>query len=176
MDDKRLVMEFLHGNEEAFDELYKKYSQMLYRSAFLICQNEADAQDILQDTFITFYHKAKSIRKPESLKFWLLKCVTLRSRDLLRRRKPEILDEHICQTVESGSEDLPDTFDEIVFMECIKALPPKYREVLVLYYYVELSVTEIATVTGQLTGTVKSRLFYARAKLKQLLEGGHRCR
>lgn len=175
MDDKTLVMKFLHGNESAFDQIYKKYSAMLYRSAYLLCQNDADAQDILQDVFITFYHKAQNIRKPESLKYWLLKCVTRMSRDILRKRSPESPADHIREMADANQDVQTDSYEEILFRECIKVLAPKYREVLVLYYYDELSVQEIAAVTGQLTGTVKSRLFYARQKLKETLEGECPC-
>ena len=172
MDDKTLVEAFLRGNEDAFDQIYNTYSAMCYRSAYLICQNEADAQDVLQDTFITFYHKAQRLRKPESLKYWLLRCVTSKSRDLLRKRKSESPAENIRELADWNSDERIDTAEVIVFRECIRALEPKYREVLVLHYYNGLSVREIAAVTGQLAGTVKSRLYYARQRLKEAIEEG----
>ena len=100
-----------------------------------------------------------------------------KSKDILRKRRKEYPDEDIAALSEAdtiGHSLTPAPADEIenksVINERLAALPYKYREVLVLYYYNELSVSEIANVTGQLKGTVKSRLFHAREKLRMDME------
>ena len=177
MEDAVLVGGLLAGEKSSFDHIYEKYSPELYRTAYLILRNKTDAEDATQDAFIALWQKAGSIKNPESLRYWLLKCVSGKSKDILRKRRKEYPDEDIAALSEAdtiGHSLTPAPADEIenksVINERLAALPYKYREVLVLYYYNELSVSEIANVTGQLKGTVKSRLFHAREKLRMDME------
>lgn len=179
MEDSILIREFLAGDKNAFDRIYEKYSTELFRTAYLICKNRADAEDALQETFIALYRKAREITKPESLRYWLLRCLSGKAKDILRKRKREYPEESIVSFAEEagkrrqGAEGfLSELMEQTAFEACLYGMPAKYREVLVLYYYNELSVKEIARLTGQLEGTVKSRLFQARKQVKQRLEEG----
>ena len=174
MEDSILIQRLISGDRDAFNRIYEKYSVPMYRTAYLICQNESDAEDALQETFVTLYQKARQIKKPDSLKWWLIKCVTGKTRDILRRKKHEYPDESVMELYDRQAQSEQE-LDRDDFLHYLSHLKPQQREVLTLYYYNELSVREIARITGQLEGTVKSRLYYARKRLKDQMEGGATC-
>lgn len=178
MKDLLLVRRLLLGDHEAFDCIYEKYSTELYRTAYLMLRNQQDAEDAVQETFVKLWRRKESIRKPESLRFWLLRSLSDTARDALRRRKREVPEEEIQDFAEQRFDRENGDFTAEVLssseMENILSLlTPNARRVVVLYYFNELSVKEIAQLLGQPEGTVKSRLFHARQRLKQaFLEEG----
>ncbi|MBQ9360222.1 MAG: RNA polymerase sigma factor [Lachnospiraceae bacterium] len=103
MEDAVLVGGLLAGEKSSFDHIYEKYSPELYRTAYLILRNKTDAEDATQDAFVTLWQKAGSIKKPESLRYWLLKCVSGKSKDILRKRRKEYPDEDIINLSETHS-------------------------------------------------------------------------
>ena len=179
MEDQVLVREFLSGDRDAFDRIYEKYSTELFRTACLLCRSRADAEDAVQETFVAFYLKAAQIKKPGSLRWWLIRCLTAKARDAMRRAKREVPEEEAEALAEAdgfrkgrGPDFAPGLLEREAFAEDLMSLPPKYREVLVLYYFNGLTVKEIAALTGKLEGTVKSRLYHAREQLRRRMEGG----
>ncbi len=176
MEDKELVEALRSGDRQAFGQIYEKYSTELYRTAYLILRNRSDAEDVTQETFVTLWQRAREIKKPESLRYWLIRCAGSKAKDLLRKQRRELPDEEVDKLSEAvGLRNSDDEFangvvEQEAFYARLYAMPYKYREVLVLYYYNELSVKEIAHLTGQFEGTVKSRLYHARERLRKELE------
>ena len=166
MEDKLLVQNFLSGNMDAFSAIYDKYSTELYRSAYFFCRNRHDAEDVLQETFITLYRQCTKIKKPESLKYWLFKVMTRESYKRIEQASKEIPDEE--QII--GNKIYSDvSFTDHPLYEAVSELPPIYRNVIILYYYNGFSVKEIAQISDCFEGTVKSRLYKARKILKNTL-------
>ena len=87
MEDAELVNRIRDGDRKAFDLLYERYSQGLYRTARFICQDEALAQDALQDTFVTCWLEIGKLRDPGKVKPWLLQILTRRARRMMGERK-----------------------------------------------------------------------------------------
>lgn len=193
MTDEELVIQ-LKGNGEtkknAFDELYHRYKNLAIRNAYLITGNQSDAEDVVQEAFVTSYFRIGEPKNQSGYKAWLMQILIRLSYRTAKRRKREQPDEHTEEIREQKElkDVMSNEFTECGFggqgsplgqlitreeadrvMAAVNALPAKQRVVIVLYYYDELSVEEIASVAGISTGTVKSRLFNARKNLKQIL-------
>ena len=172
------------GKPEAFDRLYAEYHLPLYRTALLILGNREDAEDVLQETFVTAYLHIRDLRSENGLKSWLFQILTHIAYRAGKKKSREIpvelgslgKDNMESRLLLAGSDAVVqpvDSAEEIqgrIFRNALLRLDPMHREVLVLYYYDELSVKEIAKICRCLEGTVKSRLYNARKKLMKALE------
>jgi RNA polymerase sigma-70 factor (ECF subfamily) len=178
MEDTALVDAFRAGDEEAFVEIVDRYKTRLMRLAQSVVHNEDDALDVLQEALIKAYRGLASFRGTSALYTWLYRIVMNQAIDFVRRR-PSV-------TIESTSDmlrELPDTrgmaepdretlnteLRETIFA-AIDRLPRKHREVILLREVEGLSYKEIAEVVGCNEGTVMSRLYYARERLRNQLE------
>lgn len=188
MEEKRALVEsMINGSEAAFDELYHSYSGKLYRMAYFITGNPSDSEDILQETFVKCYLYKSKLKQTERFEPWLYQILVRTAWRLERKKKgmAEISYEGILENEEDkkGAEHIredkktggplesvleAETAKEI--QKALSHLDMKYRTVVLLYYYNELSTREIAHITGAMEGTVKSRLHKARKLLKDLLE------
>jgi RNA polymerase sigma factor (sigma-70 family) len=183
---KALVESMINGSEAAFDELYHSYSGKLYRMAYFITGNRSDSEDILQETFVKCYLYKSKLKQTERFEPWLYQILVRTAWRLERKKKgrAEISYEGILENEEDKKsaehirEDkktdgplesvlVAETANEI--QAALNNLDIKYRTVILLYYYNELSTREIAHITGAMEGTVKSRLHKARKLLKDLL-------
>lgn len=146
----------------------KKYSHMVYRLAWTHSRNDADAEDIFQEVFLRYVRHAWKLLEEEHRKAWLIRTTINCSRNLFRsswsrlRRVSleEIKDD--TKTNEMGSSEV---------LEAVRTLPHKYRTVIYLYYYEDMSIREIAQMLSIKEPTIKSQLLRAKRKLKVLLKG-----
>lgn len=178
---KALVESMLGGSEAAFDELYRSCFGKLYRMAYFITGNRSDSEDILQETFVKcFLHRA-TLKEPERFEPWLYQIMvrTAWRHEKRKKGRQELSFEELLEQEEDEKDKGPlgavleaEAASEI--QSALQCLDVKYRTVVLLYYYNELSTREIARVTGTLEGTVKSRLYKARKLLKKLLEDDSR--
>lgn len=173
MDDIQMVEAIKAGDKEAFNQLYEEYSLRLYRTAYLIVGNSYDAEDVLQDTFVSAYKNISDLKDHTKLKTWLYAILKNRAYKKYNKNQREFPEQDILEKIEvKGTENIKeDRFalkDEIQI--CLMKLKPKLREVIVLYYYNDFTIAEIAQICGSFQGTVKSRLYKARKDLKRELE------
>lgn len=157
---------------ESFEAVMRKYSDMVYRLALSRTGNPADADDILQDVFLRYIRADKTYNDEEHRKAWLIKITINCSKSFLtsawnRHRDFSEADEN------SGANDkrLSDIETRSDVYGAVLKLPVKYRTVIHLYYYEDLSVSQIAKITRATESAVKSQLSRARNMLKELLEG-----
>lgn len=179
MDEASLVRRFQAGDEAAFGELYALYKNAALRSAYLICGNYYDSENVLQETFLTCYQNLLKLKEPDKFKAWFYRILTRAAWGYCKKRDRETPVEAVLaeQSVFTPSvlELLTEAETQAALLRAIDRLPLKQKTVIVLYYYDELSVQEIAQATGTFAGTVKSRLFAARQNLKKnLLEAAGR--
>lgn len=158
---------------EAFDCLMERFYGKLLRMAYLISGNYADSQDIVQETFVILYLNRKKLKEPRYFERWLLKTLTREAWRVCRRRgREQPAQEVFAQGEPEGPSVLEQVMEGIQDRELYRAilsLPPKQRTAVVLYYFDGMSTKEIGAVMGCMEGTVKSRLFAARALLRQSL-------
>lgn len=163
----------------AFDILYDEYKIQAYRTAVFLTGNEEDAQDVVQDTFVTVCLEIGKLKKPEAFISWFYRILTHNAIRYIKKRKREISRESLEEKFTKADSALWEDFTADLLRQeenrqiryLVDQLGEKYRTVVVLYYFNNFSVREIARITGCLEGTVKSRLFKARKLLEEKLTG-----
>ena len=172
-----LVGKIQNGDKSAFDELYKLTSERAYFVALEFTKNNQDAEDILQESYIKALSKINELDKPESFSSWLNQIVANKSKDFLKKKKPVLFnsDEEETDATEllpdedtgfSPEENLDQTELQKTVMEVLDELSEEKRACVLMMYFEELSVGEIAETLEIPEGTVKTRLFSARKDLK----------
>ncbi len=152
------------------EEVLSRYSGMVYRLAYARTMNKCDAEDVTQEVFMKYIKHQYEFMEEEYRKAWLIRVTINASKSLLtsawnRKRVP--MEE--VEGVLEGSTGIDGDFDNSLILE-IKKLPEKYRVIVHLFYFEDLSVKEISSMLGMKESTVKSHLFRAREKLKKNLK------
>ena len=178
-DDDKLISKVKEGDLYSFDLLVKRYQKRIYFLAYRMVKNHDAADDIAQETFINAYKSIKSFKAGYSFYTWLYRiCVNL-SINYLKREKFVLSESQFEETSSplerkaAGSDPsnhlaLKELENKIA--EAIDSLSPKYKAVLVLRIYEDLSYEEIAKTLKVSLGTVMSRLFRAREKMQKMLK------
>ncbi|MFP4540653.1 MAG: RNA polymerase sigma factor [Opitutales bacterium] len=155
-----------------FEALVAEYYQSLYRFGFSLAKNEADASDLVQDTFLIWARKGSGLRDQSKVKSWLF---TTLYREFLRLRRRSVRQADLDP--EEFDRELPavesDTVNQLEAQDALAALQEVddiYREPLALFYLDDLSYKEIAATLDIPIGTVMSRLSRGKAQLKRFLE------
>jgi RNA polymerase sigma-70 factor, ECF subfamily len=181
LNDEALLRQASDGDREALDELFRRYRLVAYRVAHRLLGNDADALDAVQEAFVKALIHLPSFQGRSSFKTWMLRVVSNAALDLGRQRgRREGLsmdalgtkfreDCEPLQTLDPGHEihrqDLRKKLNE-----ALSQLPVAQRQTFVLHAEAELSYREVAETLNISIGTVMSRLYYARQRLRHLLE------
>lgn len=145
-------------------EIIEKYSNMVYRMAYSMVKNRYDAEDIHQEVFMKYLKKCPVFENGDHEKAWFLRVTVNCCKNLWKStwfQRVTGLEET------EASLQQEDAHDELI--DTVKKLPQKYRAVIHLFYYEELSIEEISGVLGEKPSTVRTQLTRARGKLKELL-------
>ncbi|RZL47177.1 MAG: sigma-70 family RNA polymerase sigma factor [Pedobacter sp.] len=166
-----LVNDCRAGSRKAQFELYKLYANAMYNVALRIVNDDAEAEDVLQEAFLDAFNRIKDFRQETTFGLWLKQIVINRSINYLRKRKLELVS---LDEVEVADEPATD-FEETTFkVEAIKAamneLPDGYRVVLTLYLFEGYDHEEIAHILKITENTSRSQYLRAKRKLNSLLE------
>lgn len=151
-------------------EFVKKYSGMVYRLAYSLVKNRSDADDIHQEVFVRLFKSQPVFENQEHEKAWLIRVTTNLCKNLWKtawKRRVVSLSEWDKECAEDSD---PFEREEDSVIGVVKSLPEKYRVVIHLFYYEEMSVEEIAGVLGMLPSTVRTQLTRARRKMRKILE------
>jgi len=178
--DEELLHRHAAGEREALEELFRRYRQPAYRVAFRLLGNEADALDAVQEGFIKALTHLHSFQGRSSFKTWLLRVVSNAALDLGRQRgRRETLSLDAAEAADLNSDRLLTADGSTLGLEqadlrglldqALATLSESQRQTFVLYTDAELSYREVADALGISIGTVMSRLFYARQKLRTYL-------
>jgi len=163
------------GDFDAFDQIFEKYKNEAVRTAYLITGRKSICEDIAQEAFIKCFKHISDLKNPNGFRAWFFRILTRTAWKYGRSASREIPTENMAERVEESSLDLASEQysaaeeNRLLYSE-INHLAPKQKTVIILYYFNGLSTKEIAKVSGCLEGTVKSRLFSARKKLKSRLD------
>ena len=163
-DHAELVRRAQLGSAAAFEHLVLEFGPGIHRFLALRLRNENDVRDTLQETLTAAWLGLPSLEHPAKLRPWLLGIAAHKAADAARRRVPA--PEHELELLGREDESL------LEIREAILALPPHFRDVLLLRYLLQLSEEEVADGLGLRLGTVKSRCARARKALAELLERG----
>jgi RNA polymerase sigma-70 factor (ECF subfamily) len=176
--DEQLLASATAGDRPALEELFRRYRQPAYRVAHRLLGHEADALDAVQEGFVKVLTHLPSFQGRSSFKTWLLRVVSNAALDLGRQRGRR---EALVPAADPGeAESGPLAWDDPTLgLErsdlrraldaALASLPESQRQTFVLHVDADLSYREVADVLGISIGTVMSRLYYARQKLRALL-------
>ena len=164
---QELVDRLRAGDAAALDEVIALHGREVKAVAYTILRNEADADEVAEDTFVTAWLKIGSLRDARALRSWLLKVASRLALRLATRQ----------QAVPLGSADplgaSPDQstaiIDRIALDAALRALPPGMRAVIALHYVADLSVDQVAKTLGRSRNTVKSQLRHALHNMRDSL-------
>ena len=145
--------------------LFETYRQNVYAAAFSVCKNAADAEDILQETFLQYHQTNKQFDSEQHIRAWLLRVALNRAKDVYRQKK---------RRRETALEDYMETLtfpspESGALFSAVMALPEHYRSVIHLFYYEDYTVDEIAKLLHLTQSNVKVRLSRGRKLLKESL-------
>lgn len=153
--------------EPSVEEILGTYSDMVYRLAYARTKNRQDAEDITQEVFLKYIRSGKKFKDEEHRKAWLLKVTANTSKSVLTSAWARHY-AHMEELPEKGFE--MEEKSEVFY--AVQNLPEKYRVVIQLYYYEELSVREISEILLKKESTVKSLLRRGRERVKDMLKEG----
>ena len=174
-----LIERLQNGDKSAFDEFYKLTSPKAYFIALKITQNEHDAEDILQESYIKALEKLNEIDVSQNAMSWFCRIVANKSRDLLKSKKPLVFegeDENFFEEIPEDKtefcpeENLNQEELRLEVMAAIDELTDEKRACIMMMYFGEMSVKEIAESIELPESTVKNRLYTARKDLKSKFE------
>jgi RNA polymerase sigma-70 factor (ECF subfamily) len=171
----QLVIQLQEGNLDALGELYDHYHLLVYRTALGITGDPEAASDLLQDVFLRLYRFKAKIDPARPLEPWLYRMTVNLSRTWLKQQKWLQPLENIAEWISGETKHTPSPYVENKdqwhqIEQALAAMPFHQRAVIVMYYLNDLSLQDIAEILGIPVGTVKSRLYYGRAILKEHLE------
>lgn len=182
-DIRRLVRAARSGDEEAFGELVKTFHQRVYGVAYGLVNNEDDAKDLAQQTWVKVWNKLGSFKEDAGFFTWVYRITSNTCMDFLRskaRRREEALPDTLEPVPDPRVERAPSEVSRpdretqraeirAVFEEALAELSPEHRLALTLREVDGLSYEEIAKVMGCRKGTVMSRIYYARQRMQEKL-------
>ncbi len=166
-------------HEEAFEQLYERYHRLVYYVAFQLCHNDADAQDVVQETFMEVKRSLPHLKNPQYFRLWLYRIIQSKCKKLFRKNKyvfTDIEQDHLLNAfLEENEQYLPEEqlkyrSDRELMHSFIQKLPYPQRYAVYLYYMEQLTTLEIAQLLDVPEGTEKSRLSVSRAGLKKSIE------
>ena len=168
---EKKIKQSIRGDREALLFLLNQEKEKLYRAAYSYVRNEADALDVFQQTVLLAIESVHQLREPKYFTTWLMKICINASLSVLQKHKNVILiDEFKFNTL---STEIATSDEKLDLLDAIYGLDEKYKTVLLLKYYEDLTFEQIAEVLGEPIGTVKSNGKRALAKIKKTLKGAY---
>jgi len=171
-EDRKLIKDYLEGDEEAFDFLVKKYTNAIYNYIFRFCFNQEEAKDLTQETFVKAWKNVKKFKTDGNFKAWLFSIAHNTAIDWLRKKKSysfsqiDLNDDGKFEQSIADLEPLPDEiFSKKELAEeiekALNLLEPDDRTIILWHHFEDFSFDEIGQMLGKPLNTVKSR--YRRA-------------
>jgi RNA polymerase sigma-70 factor (ECF subfamily) len=171
--DAALVARVADGDRQALRLLFVRHQPKVYRFALRLVANSATAEDVVNDVFFDLWRQAASFEGRAQLSTWLLAIARNKALSAMRGRVHEPLDDAAAVAIPDPAGTAEEALDVsqrgALLRRCLTKLSSAHREIIDLVYYHEKSVDEVATIIGVPAATVKTRMFYARKRLAELL-------
>jgi RNA polymerase sigma-70 factor (ECF subfamily) len=172
--DEILIGRIAKGDRLAMQVLYARHHVKVFRFVLRLVRNEATAEDLISEVFLDVWRQAGKFEGRSAATTWILAIARFKALSALRKRPEQELDEEMAEAIPDHSDD-PETATakkdkSEALRRCLQGLSAEHREIVDLVYYHEKSVEEVAAIVGFPEATVKTRMFYARKKLSELLK------
>jgi len=172
--DEVLIGRIANGDRLAMQVLYARYHVRVFRFVIRLVRDEATAEDVISEVFLDVWRQAGRFEGRSTVATWLLAVARFKAISALRRRRDEKLSEETEGAIEDPSDDPATTLEKkdtgAAIRNCLMGLSAEHREIIDLVYYHEKSVKEVAEIVRIPENTVKTRMFYARRRLAELLK------
>jgi len=172
--DEMLVERISAGDKLAMQVLFARHRTPVYRWLYRLVDNETVAEDLLSDVFFDVWQQAGRFEGRSAVSTWLLSIARFKALSARRRRTHAELDEVIEATVADSADNaevvLEKKHQDEMLRDALTKLSPEHREIIDLVYYHEKSVDDAADILSIPRATVKTRMFYARKKLAELVQ------
>jgi RNA polymerase sigma-70 factor (ECF subfamily) len=172
--DEVLIGRIANGDRLAMQVLYARHHVRVFRFVIRIVRDESTAEDLISDVFLDVWRQAGRFQGRSSVSTWMLAVARFKALSALRRRPDEKFDEDSTAGIEDGSDDPHTSLEKkdksALIKRCLAGLSVQHREIIDLVYYHDKSVEEVAAIVGIPENTVKTRVFYARKRLSELLK------
>ena len=155
-------------DKDEFCECIRLYEKAMYSLAFSIVRNESDAGEVISEAIYRAYKNLNSLKYKSSFRPWILKIVHNAAVEMIRKNSKLISMEEIEVPADDGAEN--DITTKLALRDAVESLKQPYRTVVVMFYYENLSVSEIAQITGTNVVAVRQRLSRARKILRESLK------
>jgi RNA polymerase sigma-70 factor, ECF subfamily len=171
--DEMLLEGIVDGNRTAMHILYCRHNIRVYRFILRIVRDSTVAEDLVSQVFLDVWRTASQFEGRSQVSTWLLSIARFKALTALRQRRHEDIDQEDVLEIADGSDTPEASLDRsntsAILRACVAKLSPAHREIINLVYYHEKSVEEAGEIIGIPQSTVKTRMFYARKQLADLL-------
>ncbi len=172
--DEVLIGRIANGDRLAMQVLYARHHVRVFRFVLRLMRDQSAAEDLISEVFLDVWRQAGQFEGRSAVSTWMLAIARFKALSALRRRPDEALDEATAAAIEDPSDDPEISLEKkdkgVIIRKCLAGLSGEHREIIDLVYYHERSVEEAAAIVGVPENTVKTRMFYARKKLAELLK------
>ena len=171
--DQALVALIAQGDKHAMQVLFGRHNVRVFRFLMRFVDGEATAEDLVSEVFIEVWRNAGQFEARSQVSTWLLAIARHKALSALRRRSTEELDDDVIEFIEDPTDSPEVTLQKTeraeILRDCLKQLSPAHREIIDLVYYHERTIEDVAEIIGVPANTVKTRMFYARKRIGELL-------
>jgi RNA polymerase sigma-70 factor (ECF subfamily) len=172
--DEALLDSISEGDRTAMHTLYARHHVRVYRFILRMVRDPSTAEDLTSQVFLDVWRTASQFQGRSQVSTWLLSIARFKALTALRQRKHEDIDQDEMLEIADDAETPEDCLDRsntsAILRACVAKLSPAHREIINLVYYHEKSVEEAGQIIGIPQSTVKTRMFYARKQLADLLK------
>ena len=172
--DEMLIGRIAGGDRLAMQVLFARHHLKVFRFVLRLVRDQALAEDLISEVFLDVWRHAERFAARSTATTWMLAIARHKALSAMRRRADQELDDEQAAAIADPGDDPEVSVQKqdkgIILRRCLAALSVEHREVIDLVYYHERSVGEVARIVGIPENTVKTRMFYARKRLSQLLK------
>ena len=172
--DEMLLEGISRGDRTAMHTLYSRHHVRVYRFVLRMLRDTTLAEDLVSQVFLDVWRTAGQFEGRSQVSTWLLSIARFKALTALRQRKHEDIDQDDVMDIADDADNPETSLDRsrtsAILRACVAKLSPAHREIVNLVYYHEKSVEEVASLIGIPASTVKTRMFYARKQLAELLK------
>lgn len=176
-EDQYIIEQILSGNISAFENLVRKYQDMVFTLAFRVLNHHEDAEETAQDVFVKVYKSLSGFQHKSNFKTWIYRITYHESINRLRSKKNKFflvdLEEGLIAGFNDTNQNLESAEEKMIIRKVLQTLPETERVMITLYYFEDMSIRDIAAITEMSETNVKTKLFRSRQKLYDLLKDQH---
>ncbi|MCQ4085435.1 sigma-70 family RNA polymerase sigma factor [Saccharibacillus sp. JS10] len=160
MENEEWVQRAQHGDRDAFVELMRQHEEALHRMAWSMLRKEEDVADVLQETILKAYRAISDLHSPQFFRTWLFRILINECNTLLRSRNRTVTVSDFPIVAAKGND-----YDGVDMRDAVDRLEQKQRTVIILHYFEDMSITQVAETLNLTESAVKTRLMRARTAL-----------